>query len=172
LASRAAAVAGAILAVTLVSTLTVDLGPAVRSLAEREATRQLKRPVHIGPLRILVARGIVEMRDFSIEGLKPTDRPFFTAKRLLVTLDWSKVVARRPEFVITSVDLTDWQMLVEKWDSGDNFPKIPSGDEGPSSGPGRTTVTLRQLRASRGQFAYVDHEMGAEVGPHRDELHD
>ena len=152
-----AAVTAAILAVVIVSTLAVDLGPAVRGLAEHEATSQMKRPVHIGSLRILVARGVVEVRDFSIEGLHPADRPFFTAKRLLISLDWSKALAPRPEFIITSVDLTDWNMLVEKWENEDNFPKIPH-NENPSNGPSRTTTTLSYLHAYRGQFAYEDHE--------------
>ena len=156
-AGIAAAVAAAILAVTIVSTLAVDLGPAVRGLAEREASSQLKRPVHIGPLRILVARGVVEVRDFSIDGLHRGDRPFFTAKRLLVSLDWSKALARRPEFIITSVDLTDWRMLVEKWDGEDNFPKLPH-NENPPNTPSRFTTTLNHLRAWRGQFTYEDHE--------------
>ena len=156
-AGIAAAVTAAILAVTIVSTLAIDLGPAVHALAEREATRQLQRPVHLGPLRILVARGVVEVRDFSIEGLHPADRPFLTATRLLISLDWSKAIARQPEFIITSVDLTDWRMLVEKWEDEDNFPKIPR-NENPSNGPPRTTTTLNYLRAWRGQFTYEDHE--------------
>ena len=156
-AGIAAAVIAAILAVVIVSSLAIDLGPAVRALAEREASSQLKRPVHIGPLRILVARGVVEVRDFSIDGLHPGDRPFFTAKRLLISLDWSKALARRPEFVITSVELTDWHMLVEKWEGEDNFPKIQRNGN-PPNGPGRFTTTLTYLRAWRGQFAYEDHE--------------
>ena len=66
--------------------------------------------------------------DFSIEGLEPTDRPFFTAKRLEVTLDWSTLIQRahpaQPEITITSVELTDWQMLAEKWEDRSNFPKF------------------------------------------------
>ncbi|HEX4347970.1 MAG TPA: translocation/assembly module TamB domain-containing protein [Vicinamibacterales bacterium] len=156
-ASRVAAVAAAILAVAVVSSLAVDLGPAVRGLAEHEATEQLKRPVHIGSLRLLVARGVVEVRDFSIEGLEHTDRPFFTAKTLLVSLDWSRMLQRRPEFIITSVDLSDWQMLVEKWDNRDNFPKLTRNDR-PPSGPSRIVTTLQHLRAWKGKFAYEDHE--------------
>jgi len=154
---RTAAVAAAILAVVVVSTLTVDLGPAVRGFAERQASEALKRPVHIGSMRILVARGVVELHDFSIEGVKPTDRPFLQAKQLLVGLDWSHVLQRRPEFVITSVELSDWQMLVEKWDGGDNFPKIPRRQSA-NNGPSRTVTTLRDLHARHGQFVYEDHE--------------
>ena len=56
------------------------------------------------------------------------DRPFFTAKRLSVSLDWSKAVARRPEFIVTSVELLDWQMLVEEWRDGHSFPKFGERD--------------------------------------------
>ena len=152
-----AAVTAAILAVAIVSTLTLDLGPSVRALAERGASAQLKRPVHIGPLKILMARGLVEVNGFTIEGLQPTDRPFFTAKRLVVSLDWSGVLRRRPEFIITSAELTDWEMLVEKWPDGDSFPKLPKRNT-PSNGPSRFVVTLSDFHASRGQFSYEDHE--------------
>ena len=32
------------------------------------------------------------------------------------SLDWCHRDARQPEFIITSVEMTDWQMLVEKWE--------------------------------------------------------
>src|SRR5439155_25341331 len=62
----------------------------------------------------------------------------------------------KPDFVITAVDMSDWQMLVERWDRGHNFPHFVHESKGPSRR--RVTVTLRWLRASRGQFVYEDHE--------------
>ena len=53
--------------------------------------------------------------------------------------------------------MTDWQMLVEKWDSATasrNSPTTPSSRPGPK----RFTTTLKYLRAWRGQFIYEDHE--------------
>jgi len=105
----------AILAGVAVATLTVDLGPHVRELGERQFSEQIKRPVHIGGLKIHVLRGRVVVDDLKIDGLKPADRPFFTAKRISVGLDWSSVAQRQPEFIITSVEMADWNMLVERW---------------------------------------------------------
>src|SRR5262245_27021433 len=71
-----------ILSAALVTSLTVDLGPSVKALAEREGSRFMKRTIHIGALKIRVVRGRIELDDLVVEGLKPTDRPFFTAKHL------------------------------------------------------------------------------------------
>jgi hypothetical protein len=38
------------LAVAIVSTFTLDLGPGLRALAEREGSRRIERPMHIGTL--------------------------------------------------------------------------------------------------------------------------
>jgi translocation and assembly module TamB len=153
-----AALTVAILAVVVFVTLRVDLGPSVRALAEREGSNALKRPIHIGGLSIRIARGRFEVDDFSIDGLSPDDRKFFAAKKLSVSVDWSKVVARRPEFVITSVEMTDWQMLVEKWPGRDNFVRIPRRPRTTPAGPRRFVTTLQYVHAYRGQFAYEDHE--------------
>ena len=141
---------------TVAATLTLDLGPTARTYAERAGSNYLKRPVHIGRLAIHVARGRVLVEDVSIGGLHAEDRPFFTASRISVSLDWARAFRRRPDFVITSAELADWQMLVEKWSDSHNFPKFTS--DTPSSGPRPFVITLKYLRAWRGQFAYEDHE--------------
>jgi TamB, inner membrane protein subunit of TAM complex len=153
----AATIAAVLLSAAIVTTLTIDLGPSLRTLAERQASERIKRPVHIGALKLRVLRGRVELDDFSIEGLAPTDRPFFSASRLSISLDWSRAVARRPEFIITSVEMTDWNMLVEKFPDRDNFIKLRNNDT-PSGGPSRFTTTMKYFRAWRGHFAYEDHE--------------
>lgn len=147
-----------LLAVAVFVTLRIDLGPSLRALAEREGSNALKRPIHIGGLSIRIARGRVEVDDFSIDGLTPDDRKFFAARKLSVSLDWSKVVARRPEFVITSVEMTDWQMLVEKWPGRDSFLRIPRNPRRTPAGPRRFVTTLKYVHAYRGQFSYEDHE--------------
>src|SRR5207342_919767 len=85
---------------------------------------------------------------------------FFTAKRLEVALDWSTLIQRahpaQPEITITSVELTDWEMLAEKWEDRSNFPRFTNSDA--PGGPKRFTTTLKYLRAWRGQFTYLDHE--------------
>ena len=156
-ASWAAAIVVALLAASIVATLTVDLGPRVRALAERRGSEYLERRLTIGSLSIHLLTGRVIVQDLSIGGLHATDRPFFTAKRIAVTLDWLPIVAKRPDITISGVEMTDWQMLVEKWENAHNFPKFTRDDNQPT-GPRRFTVTLRSLRASRGQFTFEDHE--------------
>src|SRR5262249_19620761 len=62
-----------------------------------------------------------------------------------------------PEFIITSVELADWQMLVEKFPDGDNFLRLPFNEAAPE-GPRRFTTTLRSFHGSNGRFSYEDHE--------------
>ncbi len=154
---RAAKFTIAILAAAVVASLTIDLGPSLRQLAERGGTAQLKRPIHIGRLSVHLLRGSFVLDDFQIDGVNPGDRPFFSAKRLELGLDWSTIFRRRPEIIISSVEMTDWHMVVEKWPGRNNFPKFTS--DKPDTGPKRFTTTLKYLRAWRGQFVYEDHEV-------------
>jgi hypothetical protein len=150
----------ALLAASVVSTLTVDVGWLLDDQAERAAADYLKRPVSIGSLRLHVTSGHILMEGFSIGGVKDGDRPFFTAGRLSVALDWSTLFTRPSTITVRSVELTDWQMLVEKWPGGQHsFPKFtrdrPEPPEERPKGPSR--VRLKYLRAWRGEFAYEDH---------------
>jgi len=147
-----------VLAAAIVATVTIDLGPSLHALAEREGGKRLGRPVHIGRLSLHLLRGRVLVEDLVIEGRRATDRPFFTASRLSIGLDWSKAVATQPEFIVSSVELTDWRMLVEKGPGGTSFPRIARGPAGPG-GPRRFTTTVRDVRASRGWFSYEDHDI-------------
>jgi hypothetical protein len=155
---RTITLAIALLVATIVASLTIDLGPSVRELGERQASAQLKRQVRIGRLSIHLLRGRLLAEDFSIGGLNPGDRPFFVAKQLSIGLDWFRVLRRVPDFTITSVELTDWHMLVERWEDRSNFPKFVEDDDRPK-GSRRFTVTLKYLRAWRGQFVYEDHQV-------------
>ncbi|MEQ1871045.1 MAG: translocation/assembly module TamB domain-containing protein [Vicinamibacterales bacterium] len=146
-----------LLAAAITTSVTVDLGPSLRALAERGGSSLLRRPVHIGALRVQLFRGRVEVGDLVVDGLTPRDRPFFTAKRIAVTLDWSRIPSLRPELIISSVELDDWQMLVEKFKNTDNFPRFRNRNA-PSSGPRRFTATTRYLRGTRGTFIYEDHD--------------
>ena len=147
----------AILAASLVASLTVDLGPSVRSYAESAGSRYIERPLHIGKLSIHLLTGRVVVEDLAIEGVRPGDRPFFTAKHIAVALDWTTAFRRIPEITIASVEMTDWQMLAEKWERGrHNFPKFGRDNQEPD-GPKRFETTLKYLRASRGQFTFEDH---------------
>ena len=83
------------LAVAIVATLTVDLGPGLRGLAEREGSKRVGRPMHIGRLGVRLFNGKFVLEDFVIEGLVPTDRPFLTAKRIDVSLTWDALLPSR-----------------------------------------------------------------------------
>lgn len=146
----------ALVAASLVVFVTVDLGPLAKPYAERFASRYLERDLTIGRLAVNLFRGTVLVQDLRIAGLHDGDRPFFTARRLALHLDWLPAFAWRPDIVVSSVELTDWQMLVEKWANQHSFPRVTR--PATSSGPRRFTTTVRDLRASRGQFAYEDHE--------------
>jgi translocation and assembly module TamB len=155
--SYALSILVALLAAALVVSLTIDLGPRVRELAERRGSEYLERPIHIGSLSIHVATGRVLVENFAIDGLHPGDRPFFAAKRIFVTLDWLGVLARRPDITISGVEMTDWKMVVEKWQDAHNFPKFTRDDNQPKK-ERPFTVTMKYLRADRGQFTFEDHE--------------
>ena len=135
--------AAVILAVAIVGSLTVDLGPHVRELGERAGSKQIERPLHIGRLSIHLLTGRVVVEDLTIDGLHAGDRPFFTARHLTLSLDWSTAFRTHPEFTITAVEMTDWNMLVEKWDDEHNFPKFTRDQPEDDAGPPRFTSTLR-----------------------------
>ena len=65
----------------IVTFFSIDLGPRVKGLAERQGSKGLLRPLHIGQVRALVGRGEFEVTDVVIEGLKPTDTPFLVAEQ-------------------------------------------------------------------------------------------
>ena len=118
---------------SVVTTVSVDLGPLVRERAETLGRNTWKRPIHIGSLSIRLLTGRIQVENFSIEGLQPDDRPFFTARRLDVSLDWSTAFDR--EITITAVDMTDWQMLVEKWDDRQQLPEVHRRRRRPAARP-------------------------------------
>ena len=159
--SRGLGIVIAVLGAAVVSSLTVDIGPWARGPAARYLSDQVQRPVHIGAMRVNVLSalmlGRVELDDFRIDGRAPSDRPFFTAKRLNASMDWWPAIARRPNITVTSVELIDWQMLVEKWEDGDSFPRFKRSTRR-STGPRPYAVTVQHFRGSGGQFKYEDHE--------------
>ena len=142
-----------ILAVAAVTTITVDLGPAVRRLAEEQGSRYLQRDLKIGRLSIRLWNGAYEVEDIVIGGLDATSQPFFTAERITVRMPWSTLFDRR--VVLETIEMTNWRMHVElRPDGTSNFPRITRG--GPR-GQSRWTTTLQYVRASGGEFTYQDH---------------
>lgn len=151
---RVALTAAVLLAAALATSLTVDLGPALRAQAQAQGGRLLQRPMHIGRLSVHLWSGQFVFEDLVIESLPPTERPFFTAKRLAIGMPWSTLAGRR--IVFSSVDIADWQMYVEtRTDGTTNFPRLPQ--RAPSQGPSAWTTTLQYVRAHRGETTYRDH---------------
>ena len=142
-----------LLAVLVVTGVTVDLGPALRRVAEQQGSNYMHRPMHIGRLSVHLWRGIFVIENLTIEGLTPEGRPFLTAKRIALSMPWSTLFNRR--VVFDSVEMSDWRMYGEVLPGGKhNFPKFtPDGPRGPS----RWTTTMQYLRAYRGEFTFEDH---------------
>jgi TamB, inner membrane protein subunit of TAM complex len=143
-----------LVAVAVVTLMSIDIGPWLRARAEQAASRYLDREVRIGELSARLLQGRFLVRDITIGGLRPGDRPFFTAGRVTVGVPWWTILRR--EVVIEAVDLTDWNMLVEMFPDGrHNFPRFIRQSD--ARGTRRFTTTLRLFRGSRGQFTYLDH---------------
>jgi hypothetical protein len=152
---RAGAVVLAVAAALLMSALTVDLGPNLKALAERQGSNYLKRPMHIGRLSARLLPGVFVVENLVIEGLSPGDAPFLTARTITVRFPWWSIATKK--LVIESVDMTDWNMTVETFPNGrHNFPRLTPERKGPRR-QGWFTTTVRTVLASRGQFTYRDH---------------
>ena len=152
---RLAAILLAVVVALLLTLFTIDLGPAVRKRAEDEGTKYMRRPLHIGRVSARLIPGVFVFEDLVIEGLTPKDRPFLTAKKVTVRLPWWTVATRR--LIVESVDMTDWNMVVETFPNGrHNFPKLTPDRKEPR-GPSRFTTTVKAVYAGQGQFTYEDH---------------
>jgi hypothetical protein len=143
----------AMLAAAIVSSVTIDLGPSLRHLAEREASNRIDRTVTIGRLSVRLAAGDFLVENLRISGLHPQDQPFLTAQRIELSLDWATLLHR--EITIRDVEMTGWRMRVERWADEQSFPRVASGSP---SGRKIVTTTLRWLHATDGEFTYDDHE--------------
>ena len=102
----AIAIVIAIGAAIFVTVFTIDLGPGLRARAEREGSKFIERPMHIGRLSAQLRPGVFVVEDLMIEGLTPQDRPFLTAKRITVEVPWWTAFSRK--LIIQSIAMTDW----------------------------------------------------------------
>lgn len=154
-ARRFAVTIGVIVAVLLVSLLTIDLGPALRARAERAGTDWLERPMTIGRLGVQIGRGRFIIENLRIDGLTPKDDPFLFAKRIEVSLTWSAILHR--EVLLDTIEMTDWRMVVESYE-GDrhSFPRVAGPPRPPRTGPRVVTTTLQYVHAYRGEFVFND----------------
>ena len=141
-----------ILAVAVVTSISVDLGPVARKEAESQLSKLIKRPSHIGRLKIYLWRGQYAVQDLVIEGLTPQSRPFLVAKEITVSMPWDTLFDRR--IVLDTITMRGWNMYVEVTKDGHNFPSFPKGRKGAKSS---WTTTLQYVHAFDGEFAFEDH---------------
>jgi len=85
----------AIIAGALVTFFTIDLGPNLRTLAERQGSNYMHRPLHIGRLSAKLTPGVFVVENVVIEGLEPGHRPFLTARKISVVLPWWSIFSRK-----------------------------------------------------------------------------
>ena len=144
-----------LLAVAFVTTVTVDLGPALRTLAQRGASGYLERPVAIERLSVRLLTGDFVVEGLRIGGLERAHEPFLVANRIDVSLDLL-ALARR-EVLIESVLMRGWRMRVETWPDGrHSFPRFTRPRQGPPS-PKRFVTTVEHVLARDGEFTFEDH---------------
>jgi len=149
---RTVVVIAVILAVAFVTTVSIDIGPLLKSVAEQQGSRYIERPMHIGRLEARLWDGAYIVHDLRIEGLQKEGTPFLTAKRIVVSMPWSTLFNRR--IVFDSIEMSDWTMYVESLADGrHNFPRFTRERKGPRS---VWTTTLQYVRAYRGEFTYQD----------------
>ncbi len=145
----------AVAAALVLAFFSIDLGPAARQRAEREATNYLERPMHIGTLKARIWPGSFELDDVVIEGLHKDDQPFLSAKKIIVSLTWRTILSQKELFL--EVRMTDWRMAIERWPNGQHsLPKILPKNRDPRK-PAPFTTTANFVYADRGEFTYVDH---------------
>jgi hypothetical protein len=149
---RIVVVIAVILAVAFVTTVSVDIGPLLKDVAEKQGSRYIERPMHIGRLEARLWDGAYIVHDLRIDGLTPEGTPFLTAKRIVVSMPWSTLFNRR--VVFDAIEMSDWRMYVETLTDGrHNFPRFTRERKGPRS---VWTTTLQYVRAHRGEFTYQD----------------
>ena len=157
---RLSALLVAVFAALFVSLFTLDLGrvdvggQSLRTLAEREGSKYLERPLRIGSIQAKLSPGVFVLTDVVIEGLQPDDRPFFQARRIRVHVPWWTMFRNRIEL---EIDIAGWDMVVERWDGRHNLPKLTPGPRDEPRGPSRFTTTVRFAHANDGTFTYDDH---------------
>ena len=159
----------ALVAAGLVSVVTIDLGPSLRSQAEDGLSGQIDRPVSIGRIAAYIFPGQFLVEDIVIGGRTSEERPFFVADRVVVTTDWLPLL--QGEVFVDAVDIQGWRMLVESFEGGGHtFPRVVSRRDDSTrdtvevsrsaeDGERRRSfvTTVKYLRAHEGEFVYEDH---------------
>ncbi len=156
LARRFAVVIGVVVAVAVVSTLTIDLGPVLRARAEAAGSTWFERQLTIGRLGVHLGRGRLVVEDLRIEGMFPGEPPWLVAKRIEVSLTWSALAGR--EILVDDIEMTDWRMVVESFPDGrQTFPRVTGPPRAPRTGPPLVVTTLQYVHAYRGELVINDY---------------
>jgi hypothetical protein len=154
-ARRFAATIGVIVGVVVVSTLTIDLGPALKARAEVEGSKWLDRELRIGRLGVHLGSGRFVVENLYIGGMYPNEPPWLEAKRIDVSLTWSALFHR--EVLLDSIEMTDWRMVVESFPDGrQTFPRLNGPPRPPRTGPRLVVTTMQYVRAQRGELVFND----------------
>src|SRR5262245_18586094 len=152
----AVAIVAVALAATLVSVVTIDLGPSLRTRAETAGSNWLDRPMHIGRLGVHIASGEFVIEDLRIEGLTPESPPWLVARRIDVGLTWGALFHR--EVLIHSIEMADWKMSVQSFANGrHNWPRLNGPPRPPRTTPPPVVTTMQFVRATRGEFVFDDY---------------
>jgi hypothetical protein len=92
---RFAVTIGVIIAVVVVSTLTLDLGPVLRARAETEGSKWLERTMTIGRLGVHFGSGKFVVEDLRISGMYPNEPDWLEAKRRIARSNCCTSATRR-----------------------------------------------------------------------------
>src|SRR5688572_7448986 len=153
---RFAVTIGVVVAVLVVSTLTIDLGPVLKARAERAGGNWLDRKMTIGRLGVHLGRGRFVVEDLRIDGMFPDEPPWLEAKHIAVSLTWSALFGR--EVLLDSIEMTDWRMVIESFPDGrQTFPRLNGPPREPRTGPRPVVTTLQFVRAYRGELVFNDY---------------
>jgi hypothetical protein len=154
-ARRFAVTIGIIIAVLIVSTLTIDLGPALKARAEKAGGDWLERTMTIGRLGVHIGSGKFVVENLRIGGMYPNEPPWLEAKRIDVSLTWSALFKR--EILLDSIEMTDWRMIVESFPDGrQTFPRLSGPPRKPRTGPRLVVTTMQYVNAQRGELIFND----------------
>jgi hypothetical protein len=155
-ARRFAVGIGVTLAVIVVSTITIDLGPALRSEAERRGGDWVQRKMTIGRLGVHLGRGRFILDNVRVEGLTAGDRPWLVAKRVEVSLTWAALLHK--EVLLDTIEMSDWRMVIETFPNGRHtWPRVTGPPRKPNTDPNRVVTTTQFLQARRGEVVFEDH---------------
>lgn len=148
-------VAAVVIAVGLVSIVTIDVGPVIRRRAEIEASAFIDRPVRIGRLGLNLGRGRLVLDDVWVQGITADTPPWLVAGHIELSLTWKALLGR--ELLFDAIALDDWTLVVESYANGlHNWPRLTGPPRPPRTGPRLVTTTVQHVQATRGHLVVRD----------------